>query len=122
MIENLMNTLISFNFTSTMGILLYWVPVSVCVYGYTVRTWLNYQKDVGQREKVQTQQPDKDGRVPKFYSPTDTIGTLIGRALVTALPVANIWAAAFDVAPKLFSTLFKWIGRVFDQPLVPRHK
>lgn len=29
----------------------------------------------------------------------DTIGTLIGRAIVTITPVANLWAASFDVAP-----------------------
>lgn len=98
-----------FEFTSWMGILLYWMPASLCAYGYTVRTWLNYQKDLKERNEKQSN-----------YYPTDTVGDLIGRGIVAVVPVANLWAATFDVAPKMFASLFKWIGRVFDAPLVPR--
>ncbi len=54
---------------------------------------------------------------PEFasYRPTDTVGTLIGRAFVSFLPVANLWAAMFDLAPDVFE-------RVFNQPLVPEDK
>lgn len=98
------------SFTNWMGVMLYWVPMSVCAYGYTVRTWINYQKDVEARESAKT------------YYPTDTIGTLIGRALATIVPVCNLWAASFDVAPKMFSSFFAWVGRVFNTPLVPKRK
>lgn len=96
-----------FEWNSTLGILLFWVPLAFCLVGYTLRTAKNYRKDVAKRLS--------DG----FYHPTDTIGTLIGRALVSVIPVANIWAAMFDLAPEVFSGLFKWLGKVFDQPLVP---
>lgn len=102
--------IMQFEFTGWMGLALYWLPASLCAYGYTVRTWLNYQKDVAKRDEVE----------PSYYVPTDTIGTLLGRALVTICPVANLWSATFDVAPRLFSSFFKWLGRVFDTPLVPR--
>jgi hypothetical protein len=101
----------SFEFTSLMGIVLYWLPASLCVYGYTVRTWLNFQKDTKARAEAAR---------PSNYYPTDNMGDLIGRAVVAVVPIANIWAAAFDVAPKMCATMFNWIGRVFDAPLVPR--
>lgn len=106
-----------FSFTSWMGFALYWLPLSLCAYGYSIRTWLNFQKDVLAREKAESQEGAK-----YFYSPTDTIGTLIGRAIVSLLPVANLWAASFDVAPRMFSSFFSWLGRVFDMPLVPKRK
>lgn len=105
-----------FSFTNWMGGLLYWLPLSFCVYGYTIRTWLNYQKDVTEREKAILK--GNNG----FYCPTDTIGTLIGRAIVTITPVANLWAASFDLAPRIFASMFNWLGKVFDMPLVPRIK
>ena len=110
------DTILNFEFNSLLGILLYWVPLSLCLYGYTLRTWVNYQHDVKERA-LHEEQPKGN-----FYSPTDTIGTLIGRGIVTIVPVANLWAAAFDVAPKMFRSFFEWIGKVFDMPLVPEKK
>jgi len=95
-------------------VLLYLVPLVFCLVFYTVRTVKNYRNDVAERAG-HLRQDDSWG-----YIPTDTIGTLIGRALVSILPVANIWAALFDLAPGVFGNLFKALGRLFDQPLVPR--
>ena len=126
MIESLRTWMMAFDFTGWMGFSLYWLPLSICAYGYTVKTWLNYQKDVATREKSEAEysaaETDAGRRGATYYSPTDTIGTLIGRGLAATLPVVNLWAACFDVAPKLFESLFKWFGRVFDQPLVPKRK
>jgi len=92
------------------ALLLYWLPLGVCAVGYVVRTWRNVRKDLKSR--------DAGGA----YYPTDTIGTLIGRGVVSVIPVANLCAAAFDLAPELLDRFFKWVGRVFDQPLVPKRK
>lgn len=104
MIDYIMN----FEWNSWIGILLYWVPLGFCAFGYTLRTAQNYMKDKADRDA-------ESG----IYIPTDTLGTLIGRAVVTAIPVANLWAAMFDLAPQIFSRLFKILGEIFDQPLVP---
>ncbi len=112
-----MEWILAFEFTGMMGILLYWLPASLCFYGYTVRTWLNYQKDVKERERDTQAKPTCSS-----YCPTDTVGTLVGRGLVTVCPVANLWAASFDIAPKLFATFFDWVGKVFNTPLVPRRR
>lgn len=93
------------------AISLYWLPLVLCLVGYIVRTWKDYRNDVERREKS-----------PRVYYPILTIGHIIGRGVVSIIPVANLMAAIFDVAPELFSGFFKWIGKVFDQPLVPERK
>jgi hypothetical protein len=119
----------SLSFTSWVGILLYWTPLSLCVVGYTWRTIVNINRDIKERNTtalaVKENLAIRAGSLKaplksELYFPTDTLGDLIGRALVTVIPVANLWAAIFDVAPKMFGKVFHWIGEVFDQPLVPR--
>lgn len=106
----MIETITNFQFNSTLGIILYWLPVLICAFGYTIRTAKNFMKDKAAREK------------DSYYYPTDTIGTLIGRAFVSIIPVANLWAALFDISPQFFGNFFRWIGKVFNQPLVPCKK
>lgn len=87
---------------------LYWLPAAFCAFGYLLRTAKNFRKD---REKRVTP--------GAYYSPTDTLGTLIGRAVLTILPIGNLLAGVFDLAPEVFGRFFDWIGKVFNQPLVP---
>lgn len=102
-----------------LAFLLYWLPLVLCAIGYFLRTWHNYQKDIRDRAECE----NKDDKTKcTYYSPTDTIGSLIGRAIVTILPIGNLFAAVFDVAPGLFGKFFDWIGEVFNQPLVPQRK
>lgn len=114
--------------TGWFGFLLYWIPMAVCVVGYTIRTFENYQKDIEARAKyirylALKSKKEVDNRITQvFYSPTDKIGTLLGRALVSIVPFANAWAAIFDISPKLFCRLISMIEKIFDQPLVPRPK
>lgn len=110
----MLNYVMSFKFNSLLGILLYWTPLSFCVVGYTMRTARNYMNDTKEREGAEKRN--------RCYHPTDTIGTLIGRAVVSFIPIANLWAALFDVAPEVFRKTFSWVGRVFDIPLVPAKK
>lgn len=95
---------------------LYWLPLAVCAIGYTIRSAQDIQNDKRSRDKTM-----KDGR-PNFYLPTITIGTLIGRGLVSVIPVANLCAAIFSVAPEFLGSFFTWIGNAFNQPLVPERK
>lgn len=104
----MLDYIMNFEWNGWIGIGLYWVPLAFCVFGYTMRTAQNYMKDKEAREKK-----------GEYYHPTDTVGTLIGRAIVSVVPVANLWAAMFDVAPKVFSRLLDAIERIFSQPLVP---
>jgi TRAP-type mannitol/chloroaromatic compound transport system permease small subunit len=107
------NFMTNFQFNNTLGVCLYWVPLVFCVVFYFVRTVRNYVHDKKQRELA-------NKPTGSYYHPTDTVGSLIGRALVSIIPVANIWAAMFDLAPNVFGRLFSVIGNVFNQPLVPK--
>jgi hypothetical protein len=121
MLQSFHNWVVNFDFTSWMGFGLYWVPASLCAVGYTLRAWSQYQTDVADRAEAVEDEKSLNRRV-KFYHPRITVGSLLGWGWVTLLPVVNIWAAVFDVAPRLFSSAFSWLGRVFDQPLVPKRK
>ncbi len=119
MIDSIHNWVVTFEFNSWMGFLLYYVPMLFCSFFYSWRTLANLQRDINWRKGEHIKEY-KD-RHRDDYVPSDTIGTLIGRAIVSILPVANIWAAAFDLSPKVFGRFFEWIGKVFNQPLVPDH-
>lgn len=116
MIMNFFTTLIleifSFRF---LALLLFWLPAAICVVGYTARTWRNIRKDVADRAARVSGQGN-------YYVPTDTIGTLVGRALVSFIPLANLWATFFDVGSEIFEKFMKWIGQFLDIPLVPGPK
>lgn len=138
MFESVTNWLLGFQFTGLMGITLYWIPLLLCLIVYTLRTLANYYSDVSRRTEYDEfnikLRKELDETVPsgdvrrlyqaksKDYNPTDTLGSLIGRGIVTMMPIVNIWAAIFDCAPQLFSGIFKWIDRIFNQPLVPKFK
>ena len=105
MIEWISNWFLMFNFTGRMGVMLFWVPMTLCAYGYITRTFQNYRKCCEARDS------DK-------YFQSDTIGTIIGRTIVTVMPILNLLAAIFDLGPMIFSKFFIMIGQAFDIPLV----
>lgn len=122
MIENLQTWILTFDFTSLMGFLLYWVPLAVCAYGYTVETFKNYQIDLSRRTQYEGYLMQKElttAYVPHYY-PTDTIGTIILRIIVSIIPVMNLWTSLFQVLPSLLSSFFKVIEKILDRPLVPK--
>jgi len=91
----------------TLAILLYWLPLVLCTYGYAVRTGYDIAKDKRECHK-------------QYYTPELRIGTLIGRGIAAIVPVVNLLCAIFDVAPEVFSRFFTWIGEVFNQPIVSK--
>lgn len=105
----------------TLASTLYFVPLTLCVYGYTVRTWRNYRKDIARRQLV-AEAKANDPKAFLGYMPTDTVGTLIGRAVVTVIPIANLWAACFDIGPWLFGRFIDKLSAIFNQPIVPERK
>lgn len=98
---------------SWIALLLYWLPLVLCAYGYTARAFVKVRKDRDARQAAASKEHG-------FYLPSITIGTLVGYAAMTLFPVANLFAAIFDVAPVLFRVFFDWCARVLDVPLVPK--
>ncbi len=125
----MIDTIMAFSFwgislTNWLGLLLYWLPAALCLYGYTIRIWYRYQNDYAKRsaaEKVKELRAagSKDVYSSGTYIPSLTVGSILGYALLTIIPIANLFAAIFDVAPKVFSSLIKYLEKVFNQPLVP---
>lgn len=97
----------SSNLTTWFGILLYWMPLVLCFYGYTLRTWKNIQYEKKARSEAD------------YYTPSETVGTLMARLLYTIVPVVNLFAAIFDVSPEVFKSFLSWLRDVFSFPLVP---
>src|SRR3982750_1184775 len=89
----------SFEFTSTVGLLLYWLPLVFCSVAYVIRTWANYQTDATNRAAYER---DKEAGKSGGYYPTDTYGSLIGRALAASVPGVNILPPPFDPGPALY--------------------
>jgi hypothetical protein len=113
MTDNNIFVLVSENLTTLWGILLYWVPTAFCAFGYLIKTAENTRKDIVNRDRLERE------KASDKYVPTDTIGSIIGRGIVSIMPVANLFAAVFDVAPTVFGRFFAMVGRVFNQPIVP---
>jgi len=105
--------------TPWIALVLYWIPLVTCAIGYLMRTHANYQIDTKKRAEGEARAANGENNL---YNPTDTVGSLIGRAIVTIMPVGNLLAAIFDVSPKLFAGFFGWLERVFNQPLVPKRE
>ena len=99
--------ILNFQWNGWLGICLYWIPFLICTVGYSVRTWKGYQIDWKNRSS------------DKYYSPRETVGSVLGRLLTTFIPIANLWATVFDLGPKLLEILFDWFVTTFNQPLVP---
>lgn len=100
---------------SWIALLLYWLPLALCAYGYTVRGVQKYRKELADRAAA-------EAAPNHYYAPELTFGTLVGYAALTACPIANLFAAIFDVAPRVFGDFFAWIGKTLDIPLVPKRE
>ncbi len=124
----IVNLITEWKWNGFMSLLLYWLPLSFCVVGYTLRTARNYIRDKRRLAEYLSSRGNKVAKSKEIiyprqeYYPTDTIGTLIGRSIVSIVPIGNLWAALFDLAPEVFRKFFKWLGKVFDFPLVPGPK
>lgn len=97
---------------------IYWLPLAICLVGYTLRTVRHYRQDVAVRAALDAAHPGEPG----WYQPTDTIGTLIGRAAIAAVPCANLIVVIVDLGPHAIGAVIDWCGRAFAVPLVPRRK
>ena len=100
---------------SWIALVTYWLPMALCAFGYTMRTVYKTKHDLNERAEAPKRQYGT-------YIPSVTIGTLVGYVLLTVTPIANLFAAIFDVAPIVFRVFFEWCARVLDVPLVPKRK
>jgi hypothetical protein len=95
----------SFEFTSTLAMLIYWLPMAICLGVYLFKIIGMYRADLGAR--------DDDA---KFYRPTLTIGAIVWRLVLSVTPAVNLFALVFDC----MADVFKWLGSFLDIPLVSK--
>ena len=107
----------TFTFNSIFGFALYWIPLLACFVGYTLRTIKNYKKDVKERDEGYITQ--YSNTPSQIYSPTDSVGDILGRIFVSIMPIANFMCMIADIAPAFFGKFFDWLQKTFSQPLVP---
>ncbi len=86
-----------------------------------MRSWDRYQKDVNSRAEYEEYKagPKDQKLYVSAYHPSLKVGSILGYALLCIIPIANLFAAIFDVAPKVFRGVIEFLEKVFNQPLVP---
>lgn len=93
-----------------MGFWTYWLPMILCFIGYTGRTWYQVKE---------LKRPKKDNydysRVPPL-----TVGTIIGRILLSTIPLVNIIALVFGLSYDMVSKAGSWISKVLNFELVKK--
>lgn len=102
-------------FNSIFGFVLYWIPVAVCAIGFTLRTFKNCSKEVAHRKLYENHEIS-------YYDPDETIGRIIGRFIVTFLPIVNLGIAVCDFGSTFVEGFIDWVHRIFNQPLVPKRE
>jgi hypothetical protein len=85
-----------------MGVWTYWIPMVLCLIGYTGRTWKQvYALNHSER-----------------YVPPLTVGLLVGRLLCSILPIVNIVALVFSLSSGMFKSVFWFIDKVMSYEIV----
>jgi hypothetical protein len=92
----------SFQFMSMLALFVYWIPLAVCMPVYLFRAIGMYKSDLGK--------PGDD-----HYKPGLTVGLIVWWAICSVTPAINLFALVFDCA----SSVFEWLGKFLDIPLVP---
>jgi len=91
----------------------YWVPMTICLIGYTFRTVLDCMRDVDCRERYS----------PPIYEPSITVGTVVKRVIVSATPGFNWLIAIFEFfLDRWIPAVEHWLERTLCRPLVPPKK
>ena len=98
---------------SWIALLLFWLPLVMCAYGYSVEFVQLYRKELQGRAKAEADEK-------AYYNPSLTLGWIVGHVVITIVPIFNLLAAVFDAAPKAFGDFFTWLGKALDIPLVPK--
>ena len=104
---------LTFEFNSLLGLLLYWVPLVLCVIGYSAKTWRDYREELTRRaDCVKTNYS---------YFPNLTLGVVLGRVFSSVVPGFNILALVFSVGGPMLTSVFRFFGSVLRIPLVQPH-
>lgn len=92
---------------------LYWLPLIGAATIYFFRTVIEIRRDLANKREVFDTTSERT-----HYYPTVTVGTIVGRILLTVIPVVNLVVFVFDCAPALTKRFFSTISEILDMPIV----
>lgn len=102
---------LNFQFNTLLAVYLYWLPLAVCLVGYTVRTVKHYRKEVARRE-------DYIRSNYHCFDTTLTLGVVVGRLFCAVVPGLNILAMIFSVGGPMLRDIFEFFSDLLNIPLV----
>jgi hypothetical protein len=96
--------------------LTYWLPFGYNSTVFLLRTIKEYRADLADREEALKE-------THSYYHPNLTVGHVVARTLGTILPIVNIIAMFCNIRAflDLIHNMVKFIIKVLDKPLVPKH-
>lgn len=94
----------TFTSTGQMGFWTYWLPMILCVIGYSGRTWVQV----------------KNIRNRKSYVPPLTVGTILGRAICSVTPILNVVCLVFGLSYDMLRRCAGWVEAVLRFELVKK--
>ena len=107
MIDWLVNIVTNVSFNSTMAICLYWVPMIICLVGYLFDFVKDYQTDAKNYQE-------------SYYDPKLTIGSILGRLIVSVMPVLNLGMALFKHMGNIIKKILLVCEKALNIPII-RH-
>lgn len=111
-LNNLQQQAMGFDFTSMMGVWLYWVPMLVCLVGEALAIITLARRDVKHRSEGEyTYSPQ--------YRPQLTVGRIIWLMILTFTPVVNIGRALFLHASGIVEKIYNFLHGFLSIPIIP---
>lgn len=83
------------------------LPAALCLVGYFFRTIRKVKEDKTRREEYD-----------EWYVPQETVGTILGRIIVSLIPTVNIMALVLDLSQEVFEKVVPFIKRFVNIPLI----
>lgn len=111
-LNSLHQQVMSFDFTSMMGVWLYWVPMLICLVGEAFSIITLARRDAKhRREGEYTYSPQ--------YRPQLTVGRIIWLMILTFTPVVNIGRALFLHASSILEKVYNFLDGFLSIPIIP---
>jgi len=103
------------NYWNTLfGLIFYWLPIVVVLQHYFRVFARMYKDDLKSREKY-----ENSPSVYEYYDPDLTVGYILGRLLLSIIPVVNL-VLAFYQGIQLVGDFLLFMNKILDIPLVPK--
>jgi len=108
----------------------YYLPASICLVVYTLRTIDDLADDkrhvAEHLERVQEwEMATKNSRnvnPPEYYHTHRTIGYILGRWVVASLPVVNVFLAVFDCLEDVVDKTMSFFQKILNIDIIPKPK